>query len=132
MPTNKETTRPVYSANVSSSTPSLPSSRSDIDSSQNPYAYAEQFFGDSQTGIGHFDSGLYMPSSEDHSQPDYNPDLKVRTTLLLCMCTRVDQCPRNNTTMARPREAGTNLAIREASCRPSCDRSICASVICIG
>jgi len=54
---------PRYSANVSLHT----FIRTNADH-QNPYAYAEQYFGDSPIGHGKFDKGLFIPAQDYHAQ----------------------------------------------------------------
>lgn len=56
-------TQPRYSANVSHHNLIQPTL-----TSQNPYAYAEQYFGDSPIGHGKFDKGLFIPAQDYHPQ----------------------------------------------------------------
>lgn len=54
---------PRYSANVSP-----PTFIWTTDDNQNPYAYAEQYFGDSPIGHGKFDKGLFIPAQDYQAQ----------------------------------------------------------------
>jgi hypothetical protein len=58
---------PRYSANVSLLFPTYFCSQHPL-TNQNPYAYAEQYMGDSPIGHGKFDNGFYTPAQ------DYQPN----------------------------------------------------------